>query len=167
MVDGPGLRFVVFAQGCPHACPGCHNPETHNFAGGYDTTVDNVLAAIDENPLLCGVTLSGGEPFAQAGAFAQLARAAHERGLDVFCYSGYAFETLRAGRDWLPLLREVDTLVDGPFLLPEKTLTLPFRGSRNQRLIDVPASLAAEQVVPRTLDAPNVAFDSPHRNRFS
>ncbi|MDR1409789.1 MAG: anaerobic ribonucleoside-triphosphate reductase activating protein [Oscillospiraceae bacterium] len=151
IVDGPGWRFVIFAQGCPHRCPGCHNPETHDAAGGYDAAPEMLLAEIRKNPLLHGITLSGGEPFAQAQAFADLARTVRALGLDVFVYSGYTFEELLAGADaqngWLALLRESDTLVDGQYLAAERSLNLLFRGSKNQRLIDVKASLAAGRAV--------------------
>ena len=151
IVDGPGIRLVVFAQGCPHRCPGCHNPETHDPAGGYDSSTENILAAVAQNPLLKGVTFSGGDPFLQAEAFAELARALHERGLDVITYTGYTIEQLLAGLerhpDWRALLEETDTLVDGPFLLEQKSLMLRFRGSKNQRVIDPQASLAEGRAV--------------------
>jgi len=147
ITDGPGWRFVIFAQGCPHRCPGCHNPETHDPSGGYETTIDALLAEIRKNPLLRGVTLSGGEPFAQARLFTALARKIHVLGLDVITYTGYTFEELLASDDsengWLDLLKECDILIDGRFVLSERTLNLPFRGSKNQRVIDVKGSLAA------------------------
>jgi anaerobic ribonucleoside-triphosphate reductase activating protein len=148
VVDGPGWRFVIFAQGCPHHCPGCHNPETHDPTGGYTGTVAALLKELDKNPLLRGVTLSGGEPFAQAQPFAVLAREVRARGLDVIAYSGYTFEELVDGADaengWMELLRSIDTLVDGRFILAERTLNLPFRGSRNQRILNVAALLDGE-----------------------
>ncbi len=151
IVDGPGIRLVVFAQGCPHRCPGCHNPETHDPAGGYDSSTENILAAAALNPLLKGVTFSGGDPFLQAEAFAGLARALHERGLDVITYTGYTIEQLLAGLErhpgWRALLEETDTLVDGPFLLEQKSLMLRFRGSKNQRVIDPQASLVEGRAV--------------------
>lgn len=149
IVDGPGLRFTVFTQGCPHHCPGCHNPETHDPAGGREVTLEELTAELEKNPLIEGLTLSGGEPFAQAAACAQLARAAHERGLNVWTYSGYRFEQLRdsGNPDWTALLAQTDVLVDGPFLEKEKSYELHFRGSRNQRLIDVRQSLAQGRVV--------------------
>ena len=151
IVDGPGIRLVVFAQGCPHRCPGCHNPETHDPAGGYDSSTENILAAAALNPLLKGVTFSGGDPFLQAEAFAGLARALHERGLDVITYTGYTIEQLLAGLErhpgWRALLEETDTLVDGPFLLVQKSLMLRFLGSKNQRVIDPQASLVEGRAV--------------------
>ncbi len=149
IVDGPGLRFTIFTQGCPHRCPGCHNPGTHDPSGGEEATVEALAAQFQANPLLDGVTLSGGEPFAQAAACAQVARQAHQAGLNVWTYTGYLFEAIQAKGDpaWEALLRETDVLVDGPFLLGEKTYGLPFRGSRNQRLIRVAESLQRGQVV--------------------
>ncbi|MGE5550562.1 MAG: anaerobic ribonucleoside-triphosphate reductase activating protein [Bacteroidota bacterium] len=141
VVDGPGLRTVIFVQGCPHRCPGCHNPETWDQEGGYETTVDELWRAIEDAPLARGVTISGGEPFAQAGPLASLAERIKERGWDLFVYSGYTWEELEKRRTEDPavarLLELADVLVDGPFRLAERTLDLPFRGSRNQRLIDL------------------------------
>jgi anaerobic ribonucleoside-triphosphate reductase activating protein len=151
IVDGPGIRFVVFAQGCPHHCPGCHNPATHDPAGGYITDVETVLAAMQRNPLLSGVTLSGGEPFQQAAPFAALARGARQLGLNVVTYTGYTFEQLLEGfidhPEWEELLRQSDTLVDGPFLQDQKSLMLRFRGSRNQRVLSPAESLRAGRAV--------------------
>lgn len=145
IVDGPGLRLTVFTQGCPHRCPGCHNPQTHDPAGGQEITVEALTDKLRANPLLDGLTLSGGDPFAQAGECARLAQNARELGLNVWCYTGYSLEHLLAARrpDWNALLSQLDVLVDGPFLLAERSLDLPWRGSRNQRLLNVPASLAA------------------------
>lgn len=149
IVDGPGFRFACFVQGCPHHCPGCHNPDSHDPDGGREMTVEEVSGELLKNPLTDGLTLSGGEPFAQAEDCLALARAAHEHGLNVWSYSGWTFEHLRdAGTEaQRALLAELDVLVDGPFLLAERTLSLPWRGSRNQRVIDVPASLAAGAVI--------------------
>ena len=117
IVDGQGLRFTVFTQGCPHRCPGCHNPGTHDPAGGREVSVAALVEELTKNPLMAGLTLSGGEPFAQAADCAALAKAAHGLGLTVWTYTGYLFEHLRdAGRaDWTALLQETDVLVDGPF----------------------------------------------------
>lgn len=149
IVDGIGFRFACFVQGCPHHCPGCHNPESHDPAGGRDMTVEEVSAKMLKNPLTDGLTLSGGEPFAQAEDCLRLARTAHEHNLNVWSYSGWTFEHLRDnGTDGQKaLLRELDVLVDGPFLLEERTLSLPWRGSRNQRVIDVQASLEKGEAV--------------------
>lgn len=147
IVDGPGLRLTVFTQGCTHDCPGCHNPESHDPAGGKDKDTAEIIEMIDDNPLLDGLTLSGGEPFLQAEACTVLACAAKERGLSVWTYSGWTFEALleRAKADpaVLTLLESTDVLVDGPFILAEKSYDVEWRGSKNQRLINVPASLQA------------------------
>jgi anaerobic ribonucleoside-triphosphate reductase activating protein len=139
IVDGPGFRYVVFTQGCPHNCPGCHNPQTHPFEGGKMVTVEQLFKEICENPLLKGVTFSGGEPFCQPAPLAELGRMVHERGLDVVTFTGFLYEDLLAKQDEAvnALLAQTDVLIDGPFLLAEKDLTLRFRGSRNQRLIDM------------------------------
>ena len=144
IVDGPGFRYTLFTQGCPHGCPGCHNPQTHRFDGGYEADTQEIIAQMGLNPLVRGVTLSGGEPFCQPAPLAELARLVHEAGGDVFCYTGYTYEQLLAMDDpaVASLLDEVDVLIDGPFLLAERDLTLLFRGSANQRLLDVPRSRA-------------------------
>ena len=147
IVDGPGFRFTVFTQGCRHHCPGCHNPETHDFAGGHTVTCQQLLEKMADNPLLDGLTLSGGDPFEQCGPCAFLARGARELGLTVWAYSGYTFEQIARDEEKLSLLRECDVLVDGPFLLAQRTLDLRFRGSRNQRLIDLPRSLSTGEAV--------------------
>jgi anaerobic ribonucleoside-triphosphate reductase activating protein len=151
VVDGPGVRFVVFAQGCPHRCKGCHNPETWDFAGGQEITEDELLSLISDTRLISGVTFSGGEPFAQSRAFASLAEKIKGLGLDIVTYTGYTFEELlqlsEEDQDIRRLLELSDLLVDGPFLEAEKDISLPFRGSRNQRLISVADSLEIGQAV--------------------
>ncbi len=165
IVDGPGLRFTVFTQGCPHRCPGCHNPGTHDPAGGREVSVAELAAELSGNPLTDGLTLSGGEPFCQAAECAALARIARERGLNVWAYTGYTYERLLAGEvpDALALLEQVDVLVDGPFVEAEKSYAALFRGSANQRLIDVPKSLAAGAVV--LWERPDPWPTSPGRSR--
>lgn len=149
IVDGPGFRFTVFTQGCSHHCPGCHNPQTHDPSGGTEHTVEELLERMRSNPLTDGLTLSGGEPFEQPEDCLLLAQGAHESGLNVWSYTGYLFEFLRdqGTEAQKALLRELDVLVDGPFLLEQRTLSLPWRGSRNQRVIDVPKSLENGDVV--------------------
>lgn len=151
IVDGPGFRFTVFTQGCPHHCPGCHNPKTHDFEGGKLADTQEIIEKFRKNELLDGITLSGGEPLCQSEACRVLAQAAHESGLNVWCYTGYTFEELMEGfephPEWAALLQEVDVLVDGRFILAQRTLEARFRGSKNQRLIDVPASLAQGRAV--------------------
>ena len=141
IVDGPGLRFVVFSQGCPHRCKGCHNPDTHDFQGGYDCSINKIIEEIDKNPLLSGVTFSGGEPFYQAKEFYELGLEIKKRNLDIIAFSGYTIEQLQEmideNRYIGKLLEIIDYLIDGPFILAEKDLTLLYRGSRNQRFIDM------------------------------
>jgi anaerobic ribonucleoside-triphosphate reductase activating protein len=148
IVDGPGFRMTVFAQGCERACPGCHNPETHAFDGGYEVPCAEIIGEAKKNPLLRGLTFSGGEPFLQAPAFVALARMARAAGLDVVTYTGYTIEQILERREgaadgFRALLRETDILVDGPYIAAQRTLGAGFRGSRNQRVIDVAATLAA------------------------
>ena len=145
IVDGPGLRLAIFAQGCPHHCPGCHNPESHDFAGGSDMDTEEIIARMDANPRLYGITLTGGEPFEQPEACRILADAAHARGLNVWAYSGYTFEQLCAVPEKRRLLEACDVLVDGPFLLEERSLDLRFRGSKNQRVLKVSEMLAGSE----------------------
>ena len=176
IVDGPGIRFAVFCQGCPHHCEGCHNPQTHPFEGGTPVRPERLLQEIDKDPILKGVTFSGGEPLCQAPAFLELAKGIKERGLDIVVFTGYKLEDLLeyindnsqmgvqgSENDLIgkatdlsadqynetaklamldadavrELLELTDILIDGPFLLDERDLTLQFRGSRNQRVIDM------------------------------
>lgn len=154
IVDGPGIRFVIFTQGCPHHCPGCHNPQTHDFAGGQEVAISRLLSDIRSNPLLGGVTLSGGEPFCQPKPLAELVGALRQDGKHIMAYTGYTWEQLlhMDDPDVLALLRQCDVLVDGPFLMEQRDLSLRFRGSCNQRLIDVPASLEQGHVVTTACD---------------
>ncbi len=148
IVDGPGIRLTVFFQGCPHHCPGCQNPETWAMEGGVLFTPQEILQRVQRNPLVKGVTLSGGEPFAQAEENAVLARLLKEAGYEVAAYSGYTFEQLLAGTPaQRELLGQLDILIDGPYLEKERSLELLFRGSRNQRILNVPDSLAAGKAV--------------------
>ena len=151
IVDGPGIRTTFFCQGCPHHCEGCHNPETWDFGCGTTVPVEDLVDVVKSNPLCRGVTFSGGEPFAQAAGFAKLARLLKKEGYEVASYSGYTFEELLSGSDdQKELLASIDILIDGPFVLAERSLELVFRGSRNQRILDVPKSLAAGMAVPTT-----------------
>ena len=151
IVDGPGFRFVVFAQGCRRHCEGCHNPATWDADGGVEMTVDDIAAEMLGNPLTDGLTLSGGEPLLQAENCASLASVARENGLNVWVFTGYTFEELMKKASDEPavksLLELIDVLIDGAFDLAERTLSLRWRGSRNQRVIDVPKSLAAGKAV--------------------
>lgn len=149
IVDGPGIRYSLFVQGCPHHCPGCHNPQTHPFEGGTLRSVEEIVAEVKENPLISGVTFSGGEPMCQAKALTQLARELKAIRKNIVCYTGYTFEQLLAENDAdrMSLLAECRYLIDGPFLMAEKSLMVKFRGSKNQRIIDVKASLEAGKAV--------------------
>ncbi len=151
-MDGPGIRFSIYVQGCPHRCPGCHNPETHDPRGGYEISLDQLTALIDRSSYgLNGVTISGGEPFEQASLLADLAVEILARGLNLVLYSGYTFETLllksQTDQDICFLLKAGRLLVDGPFIQEVQDLSLAYRGSRNQRLIDLPESLHNHKAV--------------------
>lgn len=155
IVDGPGLRLVVFTQGCPHNCNGCHNPDTHDVNGGYVTDSEGLYQYIEgitaRNILLRGVTFSGGEPFLQAKPLSLLAKQLRALGLDIATYSGFTFEQLAAmalnRKSIRELLEQTDLLIDGVYKANERDLGLAFRGSRNQRLIDVRATIKAGRVV--------------------
>ena len=150
IVDGPGIRFTIFTQGCPHNCEGCHNPQTHDFNGGTIVDTDELLEKIKGNPLLDGVTFSGGEPFCQADALAELGREVKALGLNVITYTGYTFEKLYEKRNengWGKLLEVTDHLIDGPFVLAQKDWEIKFRGSSNQRYIDCQESLKQGRAV--------------------
>ena len=140
IVDGPGLRYVIFTQGCTRACPGCHNPQTHPLDGGTLMDTGAIFRRFSENPLLAGITFSGGEPFLQAEALCGLAEAVHAAGRNVMAYTGFTFEELldkaRAEPAVARLLELVYLLVDGPYIEALRDLDLPFCGSANQRLLD-------------------------------
>lgn len=154
IVDGPGFRFALFTQGCPHHCKGCHNPQTHDFEGGYIADTDDFLDMITNDPLLDGVTFSGGEPFCQCEPLADLAekiKSVDGGRLNVISYTGYTFEYLMEHKieikDCERLLNCLDYLVDGKFIEEQKSLELKFRGSKNQRFIDVQKSLKEGRAV--------------------
>jgi anaerobic ribonucleoside-triphosphate reductase activating protein len=151
IVDGPGIRLALFTQGCPHGCPGCHNPETHDFAGGYDCDTGVILNEFSRNPLLRGITLTGGEPLCRPGELLPLAGELKGRGKDICCYTGYTLEQLLPMAENDPalaaLLPLIDILIDGPFVEGERDLSLRFRGSRNQRVLNLPASLLRREAV--------------------
>lgn len=156
IVDGPGIRTTVFCQGCPHRCSGCHNPDTWEFGCGTPMEEEAILEIVKQNPLCRGVTFSGGEPFAQAEGFRKLGRLLKEAGYEVAAYSGYTFEQLLGGTQaQRQLLQTIDVLIDGPYRQEERSLELSFRGSRNQRILDIPRSLlegrAVEITSPRWL----------------
>jgi len=141
VVDGPGLRYVIFTQGCPHHCVGCHNPNTQDFAGGYEVPIAKLLDSINETKLIDGVTFSGGEPFAQAAACAELAKLIKQKrsDLNIITYSGYYYAELLAMaiKDSAieGFLQSIDILIDGPYDATKNDPNLPFRGSSNQNII--------------------------------
>ena len=156
IVDGPGLRFVVFTQGCQKHCVGCHNPETWPLDEGTEMTVGEIIDDMLENPLTSGLTLSGGEPFLQAADCAKIASAARKKGLNVWVYTGYNFEELliraESDRSTKELLDLTDVLIDGAFIPAQRTLSLRWRGSRNQRALDAQKSVAAGKAVELAVD---------------
>ena len=147
MVDGPGFRTSIYCAGCRHQCPGCHNPQSWDFQGGHPMTTDEMMRIIEADPY-ANVTFTGGDPMYQPEGFAELARAIKTRtGKDIWCYTGFTFETLVNNPRQRALLELVDVLVDGPFIKSLRDESLRFRGSRNQRLVDVQQSLKQGQVV--------------------
>lgn len=151
LVNGPGMRRVFFAQGCKHNCEGCFNPDTHDFNGGEDRDMDELIADVYSNPIIKGVTFSGGDPMEQADKFAYLAKAFKAKKLGVWCYTGYLYEELLQQIDIKLGLRElldnVDVIIDGKFMKNQQKDGLRFRGSYNQRFIDVQASLKSDEII--------------------
>lgn len=164
IVDGPGLRYSIFVQGCTHHCPGCHNPESQPLTEGTMMDLEDILADITANKLIQGVTFSGGEPFEQPEACAALAKALKEAGYDLWAYTGYLFEDLLHGegddaQGRRAFLEQLDVLVDGPFVESLKSYDAKWCGSTNQRLIDVPKSLVRETAV--EWKNPEISFAKP------
>ncbi len=149
IVDGEGYRYSIFTQGCPHGCFGCHNPQTHDFQGGRNVSLQKLGREILENPILEGVTFSGGEPFCQAEALANLGQMLRSNGMTIWCYTGYAYESLLKCQEQSVryLLQQLDVLVDGPYIEAQRDISLSFRGSSNQRLIDVRKSLEQNRTI--------------------
>lgn len=147
IVDGEGIRTVVWTQGCPHHCPFCHNPQTHDFKGGELFEIEELKKEIKNLKGQDGITLSGGDPMVQPLECLELAKYAHSLGMNVWCYTGYLFEDVLKNKKMKSLLEEVDVLVDGEFLIDEFSMDLYYRGSKNQRVIDVKKSLEENQVV--------------------
>ena len=146
MVDGPGFRTSIYCSGCGHHCPGCHNPQSWNFDGGREMSTEEIMKIIEADPY-ANVTFSGGDPMYQAVGFAELAREIHKRtNKDIWCYTGFTFESL-INHDQRELLEQIDVLVDGPFIEKLRDTDLLFRGSSNQRLIDVQSSLYECKIV--------------------
>lgn len=135
-VDGPGIRYVVFVQGCPHHCPGCHNPATHSYFGGTKVDTEDLLDEIRMDPLLSGVTISGGEPMEQAAVLVGFAKRVREMGLHLIVYTGYTIEEINDGpsEKRRELASLANWLIDGRFEQSKRTLELPWRGSENQRI---------------------------------
>lgn len=164
VVDGEGIRTVIWTQGCPHHCLGCHNPNTHDFNEGEVVDVSEVLDRIDELENQDGITFSGGDPMCQPKACAKIAKYAKGKGLNIWCYTGYTYEKLQQlsqiNNDIVEFLKTIDVLIDGPFILKEKSLDLKFRGSKNQRLIDIPKTLEQNKIVLKQEEAP-ISFSKP------
>lgn len=151
IVDGPGIRIVLWTQGCPHNCFGCHNPTTHDFEDGGLVDIEELKQQISKIPFQDGITFSGGDPMCQPEACAFIAKYCQSIGLNVWCYTGYTFEELLKMSKRKPsiyeFLKQIDILVDGRFIMSQKSLDLKFRGSKNQRIIDVQKSLQKHEVV--------------------
>lgn len=151
IVDGPGLRAVLWTQGCGHHCEGCQNPQTWDFDGGGLVPISMVKEAIDELVYQTGLTISGGDPMFQPNACYEIAKYAKEKGLNIWVYTGFTFEEImnmaKTKPIYLKLLEVIDVLVDGRFVLKERDLSILFRGSRNQRLIDVPKTLKSDKII--------------------
>ncbi len=147
IVDGPGVRYAIFTQGCPHNCEGCHNIHTHDYKGGSLIDIDAIVADIESLKYIKGVTLSGGEPFVQEDAIIELMQKLKAKGLHILAFSGYTYEELLSHPKKSKALKLVDTLIDGKFDVKLKSLSLNFRGSSNQRMINVQESLAQNKII--------------------
>lgn len=151
LANGPGIRRVFFSQGCKHNCPECFNPETHDFNGGFLWDMDELIEDVKSNPMIKGVTFSGGDPLEQAEKFAYMARKFKEAGLNIWSYTGYTFEyildNLEEHPHWKDLIESIDVLVDGRFEVDNMQEGLKYIGSNNQRLIDVQNSLKERKAV--------------------
>lgn len=150
IVDGEGIRTVIWTQGCPHNCFGCHNPDTHDFNDGALIDVDSIKIKLDSLNGQDGITFSGGDPMCQPEACKEIAMYAKKLNLNIWCYTGYTYEQLmilaKSNKKILDFLKCIDVLIDGKFILEEKSLDIAFRGSKNQRIIDVQKSLQSKQV---------------------
>lgn len=151
LVNGPGIRRVFFSQGCNHNCKGCFNPDTHDFNGGEEKNIDELIEDVLCNPMIKGITFSGGDPFERADEFSYMAKIFKENNKSIWCYTGYTFEyindNLENNKGWKDLINNIDVLVDGKFEENKKEDGLRFRGSSNQRIIDVKESLKSNKVV--------------------
>ncbi|MBR1735802.1 MAG: anaerobic ribonucleoside-triphosphate reductase activating protein [Firmicutes bacterium] len=153
IVDGPGLRLTVFFQGCKHNCYMCHNPQTHDLNGGREEDTENILKKLDDNILLSGITISGGEPFLQPEAAKELAKGTKERGMNVIIYTGFTYEELIKNESCTSVLKYTDILIDGKFEYNKRSLELKFRGSSNQRAIDVRKTMEENEIREVDFDA--------------
>ncbi len=151
IVDGEGIRTVIWFQGCSHDCPGCHNPESHDFNGGFEARVKDIEEEIENLEYQDGITFSGGDPMFQPEALLELLKAVHRNKLDSWVYTGFTYEQILKMSEEKPIYKEIleniDVLVDGRFEMAKKSFEVMFRGSTNQRVIDVPASLKSNEVV--------------------
>lgn len=151
LVNGPGIRRVFFSQGCKHNCKECFNPETHSFDGGELRDMDELIEDLRSNPIIGGVTFSGGDPFEQADKFSYMAQRIKELGLNIWCYTGYKFEyilnNLKDNEAWDKLINNIDVLVDGRFEITLRDESIKYRGSSNQRVIDVKSSLSIGEII--------------------
>jgi len=151
IVDGKGIRAVIWAQGCSHNCPGCHNQQTRDFKGGFSKNIEELKMEISALEFQDGVTFSGGDPFFQPRQCAELAKHIKTLGMNVWCYTGFTFEELLKmsadDKDIKCFLENIDIMIDGRFIISKRTYSLSFRGSSNQRIIDVKKSLEKKKAV--------------------
>ncbi|MGG7179064.1 anaerobic ribonucleoside-triphosphate reductase activating protein [Clostridium paraputrificum] len=151
LVNGPGMRRVFFSQGCKHNCKGCFNPDTHNFSGGKEMDMDELIEDVLDNPMIKGVTFSGGDPFERAEEFGYMASKFKENNLNLWSFTGYTYEYIMSNLDnrvgWRNLINNLDVLVDGRFEESKMEDGLKFKGSSNQRIIDIPKSIEEGKVV--------------------
>lgn len=147
LVDGPGIRYVIFSQGCSHNCRGCHNPTTHSFKEGVEMDVEEIVNDVLNSKHIDGVTFSGGDPFYQPKEFKYIAHKLHENDINIMSYTGFTYEKIIESSEMKDLLEDIDILIDGPFVENKKTFKIPFRGSENQRAIDVQNSLKESKVI--------------------
>lgn len=159
IVDGPGMRIVVWTQGCVHQCVHCHNPHTWSMDGGQCYDIGELVQEIQDAQLQTGITLSGGEPFLQAEKLLALTAIAKAKNYNIWAYTGFLYEDICQNEQMLALLKTIDVLVDGPFIESQKDYRLVFKGSKNQRIIDVQASLQDNKLVRSTYDEKNLLLE--------
>lgn len=147
IVDGPGVRYVIFTQGCAHKCPGCHNPQTHDYKGGTLVSFAEILADVESYKYIKGITFSGGEPLDQPEALKDFIQGFKDKGYHILVFSGYTFEQIMANSEKAQAIKRADILIDGKFDLNLRALSLKFRGSSNQRIIDLQKSFLSGETV--------------------